>query len=99
MGSNVLRFDFKEMARIAKADPEGFAHKREALIRQLIDKAPRTEHLTELQRTLDRDCYQFTVAGMQLGFQYTDMMLQSAFRMMVHMSTLNQLLQASISNE
>ncbi|KAF0167142.1 MAG: hypothetical protein FD157_304 [Rhodocyclaceae bacterium] len=93
MGSNVLRFDFEEMTRLAKTDPEGFAHKRKALIRQLIDKAPRTEHLTELQRTLNQACYQFAAPSMQLGFHITDMMLQTASLMVAQMSTLNGLLQ------
>lgn len=87
------------MARLAKVDPEGFAHTREALIRQLITRAPCTEHLTDLQQTLDQTFYQLVASGLQLGFQCTDMMLQSVFRMTTHMSTLNGLLQASISNE
>lgn len=92
MNSNVLRFDFEEMARLAKVDPEGFAHTREALIRQLIDRTPSTKHLTDLQRALDQACYQFAAPSMQIGFHITDMMLQTASFMVTQMSTLNGLM-------
>lgn len=99
MDSNVLRFDFEEMARLAKKDPEGFVHKREALIRQLIDRAPRTEYLTELQKSLDQVCYQLAAPGLQLGFHITNTMLQTVSFMVAHMWTLNGLMQeASLSN-
>lgn len=95
MTSIVLRFDFEEMARLAKEDPEGFTHKREALIRQVINRPPRTEHLIDLQRTLDQASYQLAAPSMQLGLHLTGMMLQTASFMAIHMLTLNNLMQES----
>lgn len=88
MNTNVMRFDFEEIARLAKMDPEGISHKREALIRQLINQAPRAEPLTEPQRKLGHTRYRWA-PGMQLGFQITDMMLQALLFMIVQMSTPN----------
>ena len=98
MDSNVLRFDFEKMARLAKENPQDFAHKREELIRQLIDRAPRAEHLIELQRTLNRSCVQLAAPGLQLGFLITDMMLLTTAFMTAHMTALNGLMQGSLSN-
>lgn len=85
MTSNVLQFDFEEMARLAREAPEDFPHKREALIRQLINKAPRTEQQTELQKMLNQACYQFVVPSMQLRFHIAHLMLWSASFMVAYM--------------
>ena len=98
MESNVLRFDFEKMAQLAKENPQGFAHKREDLIRQLLDRAPRTEHLIELHRTMNHSCNQLAAPGLQLGFLITDIMLLTTAFMTAHMSALNGLMQDSLSN-
>ena len=48
-----IGFDFEEMARMAKNDPEGFARRREELIQKMIGRSARTEHLVDLQMDLD----------------------------------------------
>lgn len=99
MNANVVSFDFEEMARLANEDPEGFAQKRGALIRRLIDNAARTEHLIELQRTLD-EVRDRSVVGVPPETHITEMMLQCVSFMTAYWSTLNELLQASpLNNE
>ncbi len=99
MTSNVLRFDFGKMARLATDDPMGFAHKREALIRQNIDREPRTEQLISLQEVLDHSSNQLVASGMHLGLHLTGIVLQTAALMAINMLALNKLMQeSSLSN-
>lgn len=50
-------FDFDELARLADADPAGFARRRAELIQSLIGKSSRPVDLANLQLELDATRY------------------------------------------
>ena len=69
---------------------EDIANSREVMIRQLLASAPRTEHLTEWQKSLEQMCYQWATQGLQLGFHLTNMATLSLFFMTAYVSALNR---------
>ncbi len=87
-----IGFDFEEMARLAKDDPDGFTRRREELIQRLIAKSSRSEYLADLQMDLDADRY-CSPPGLQSGEKMVSMMLESTVSMTKHMARLNDLIE------
>lgn len=79
-----IGFNFDEMARLAKEDPNEFTRRRDEAIRQLIQNAARIEHMERLQLDLDATRYGVT-RGVQLSEQMMDKVLENT-------STMNSLL-------
>jgi len=70
-GFNRLEVQFRADARLAKDDPEGFAQMRGALIRQLIDRGPRKEQLTEIAEQSGSDMLLLSVGGSKSAARIT----------------------------
>lgn len=91
-----IGFDFEEMARLAKDDPDGFAQRREELIQRLIAKSLQSEQLADLQMDLDADRY-CSPPGLQSGEKMVSMMLNSTAWMTKHLEMLNDLIENTAS--
>lgn len=88
-----IGFDFEEMARLANADPDEFARRREQLIRRLIANSPHKKYLADVQMDLDAVRYRSS-PGISAAEQMANMMRESSTSMTKHMATLKGLIEA-----
>lgn len=87
-----IGFDFEEMTRLASEDPDGFALRREELLRRLIAKSSRSQHLADMQMDLDAARYCFS-PGIQSSEKMVNMMLGATVCMTKRLARLNDLIE------
>ncbi|MDO8933072.1 MAG: DUF3135 domain-containing protein [Rhodocyclaceae bacterium] len=89
-----IGFDFEEMTRLAKTDPDEFVRRREELIQQFIARTSRPTDLANMQMDLDATRY-CASPGMQAGGKITEMLLKSTACMTKHVARLSDLLETT----